>query len=79
NLYDSVKMAFEDKDVDTIFIMSDGEPTNGEVIDPHNIREYVEFCNKHRKVKINCISIGGNLEILEWLAADAGGKYVQMR
>ncbi|HEU4420868.1 MAG TPA: HEAT repeat domain-containing protein, partial [Planctomycetota bacterium] len=79
NLYDSVKMAFEDKDVDTIFIMSDGEPTNGEVIDPHTIREDVAFWNKHRKVKINCISIGGNLEILEWLALDAGGKYVQMR
>jgi len=79
NLYDSVKMAFDDKDVDTIFIMSDGEPTNGEVIDPYRIREDVAFWNKHRKVKINCISIGGNLEILEWLAADAGGKYVQMR
>jgi HEAT repeat protein len=79
NLYDSVKMAFEDKDVDTIFIMSDGEPTNGEVIDPYRIREDVAFWNKHRKVKINCISIGGNLEILEWIATDAGGKYVEMR
>ena len=79
NLYDSVKMAFEDKDVDTIFIMSDGEPTNGEVIDPYRIREDVAFWNKHRKVKINCIAIGGNLEILEWIATDAGGKYVEMR
>lgn len=79
NLYDSVKMAFEDKDVDTIFIMSDGEPTNGEVIDPHRIREDVAFWNKHRKLKINTIAIGGNLEILEWLAKDAGGTYVQMR
>ena len=79
NLYDTVKMAFEDKDVDTIFIMSDGEPTNGEVIDPYRIREDVAFWNKHRKVKINSIAIGGNLEILEWLAADAGGKYMQMR
>lgn len=79
NLYDSVKTAFEDKDVDTIFIMSDGEPTNGEVIDPHRIREDVAFWNKHRKVKINTIAIGGNLEVLEWLAKDAGGSYVQMR
>jgi hypothetical protein len=79
NLYDSVKLAFEDKDVDTIFIMSDGEPTNGEVIDPHRIREDVAFWNKYRKVKINSIAIGGNLEVLEWLAKDAGGTYVQMR
>jgi hypothetical protein len=79
NLYDSVKQAFEDKDVDTIFIMSDGEPTNGEVIDPHRIREDVAFWNKHRKIKINTIAIGGTLEVLEWLAKDAGGLYVQMR
>ncbi|MBL8752046.1 MAG: HEAT repeat domain-containing protein, partial [Planctomycetes bacterium] len=79
NLYDAVKQAFDDKDVDTIFIMSDGEPTNGEVIDPHRIREDVALWNKHRKIKISTIAIGGNLEILEWLAKDAGGTYVQMR
>lgn len=79
NLYDSVKIAFADPDVDTIFIMSDGEPTNGEVIDPHRIREDVAFWNKHRRVKINTVAIGGNLEVLEWLAKDADGKYVQMR
>jgi HEAT repeat protein len=79
NLYDSVKQAFADKDVDTIFIMSDGEPTNGEIIDPHRIREEVSFWNKHRKIKLHTIAIGGNLEVLEWLAKDSGGDYVQMR
>lgn len=79
NLYDSVKLAFADPDVDTVFIMSDGEPTNGEVIDPHRIREDVAFWNKHRKIKIHTIAIGGNLEVLEWLAKDSGGTYVQMR
>ncbi len=79
NLYDAVKQAFDDKDVDTIFIMSDGEPTSGEVIDPFRIREDVAFWNKHRKVMLHTIAIGGNLEVLEWLAKDAGGKYVQMR
>lgn len=79
NLYDAVKQAFDDRDVDTIFIMSDGEPTNGEIVDPFRIREEIAFWNKHRKVKINCIAIGGNLEVLEWLAKDSGGSYVQMR
>lgn len=79
NLYDTVKMAFTDPDVDTIFIMSDGEPTNGEVIDPFRIREDVAFWNQHRKIKINTIAIGGNLEVLEWLAKDSGGTYLQMR
>jgi len=59
--------------------MSDGEPTSGEVIDPYRIREDVAFWNQHRKIKIHTIAIGGNLEVLEWLAKDAGGTYVQMR
>lgn len=79
NLYDSVREAFNDKDVDTIFILSDGEPTVGDVIDPFRIREDVATWNKHRKIKINTIAIGGNLEVLEWLAQDAGGRYRQMR
>ena len=79
NLYDSIKMAFEDADVDTVFVLSDGEPTVGEVIDPHRIREDVAFWNEHRKIKINAIAIGGNLEVLEWIALDSGGTYKQMR
>ena len=79
NLYDSLKLAFADKDVDTIYVMSDGEPTNGEVIDPFRIREEVAFWNKHRKIKIHTVAIGSNLEVLEWLAADSGGKHVKMR
>jgi HEAT repeat protein len=79
NLYDSLKLAFDDKDVDTIMLLSDGEPTSGEVIDPHRIREDVAFWNKHRRVKIHTVAIGGNLEVLEWLSADSGGTHVRMR
>ncbi len=79
NLYDTLKLAFEDPDVDTIFVMSDGEPTAGEVIDPHRIREQVKFWNKHRRIKVNTIAIGGDLEVLEWLAEDSGGSHVRIR
>lgn len=79
NLYDSVKMAFENKDVDTIFIMSDGEPTAGEVIDPSKIRENVAHWNEHRHVKINTIAVGGTFEVLEWLALDSGGSHIRIR
>jgi hypothetical protein len=79
DLYDAVKQAFEDKEVDTIFIMSDGEPTNGEIIEPSRIREQIAFLNKHRHVKINTIAVGGTFEILEWLAQDAGGSHVRIR
>lgn len=79
NLYDSVKLAFSDQEVDTIFVMSDGEPTVGAEIDPFRIREDVAEWNKNRKVVIHTIAIGGNLEILEWIAKDSGGSYQHLR
>ena len=74
-----MRESFADPDVDTIFILSDGEPTAGDVLDPFRIREDVARWNRHRHIKLHTIAIGGNLEVLEWLAKDAGGTYRQMR
>ena len=79
NLYDSLEKAFADPDVDTIFVMSDGEPTVGQQIDPFRIREDVALWNQNRKVVIHTIAIGGSLEILEWIAKDSGGKHQHLR
>lgn len=79
NLYDAVKEAFKDPDVDTIYILSDGEPTVGAVTDPDKIREEVKYWNKHRKIEIHTIAIGGSLQVLEHIAKDSGGEYVTFR
>ncbi len=77
NLHGALALAFEDPDVDTIYVLSDGEPTVGEVIDPHAIRQEVAEWNEHRGVVIHCISVGGSLRVLEWIAEDTGGTYVK--
>ena len=77
NLYDAVKLAFEDKDVDTIFILSDGEPTQGEETDPTVIREHVKSWNEHRGIVINTIQVAGQFQVLDWLAEDSGGTHVK--
>jgi HEAT repeat protein len=77
NLYDAVKLAFEDKDVDTIIIMSDGEPTQGEETDPVVIREHVKAWNEHRGIVINTIQVAGQFQVLDWLAEDSGGTHVK--
>ncbi|MCB9918210.1 MAG: HEAT repeat domain-containing protein [Planctomycetes bacterium] len=79
NLYDAVKEAFDDPDVDTIYLLSDGEPTAGEVTDPAQIRDDVKRWNEHRKIVIHTVAVGGSLQILEHLALDSGGKYVTFR
>ncbi len=77
NLYDAVQLAFEDKDVDTIFIMSDGEPNQGKESDPVVIREHVKAWNEHRGIVINTIQVAGQFQILDWLAEDSGGTHVK--
>jgi hypothetical protein len=77
NLYGAIQAAFKDPDVDTIFIMSDGEPSVGDVIEPTVIRDHVKAWNEHRKIVLNTIAVGGQFAILEWLAQDSGGTHVK--
>jgi Mg-chelatase subunit ChlD len=78
NLYGSLEQAFEDPDVDTIMVLSDGEPSVGDIIDPGSIREAVQALNTNRNVRIHTIALGGTLQILEWLAEDSGGNFIQI-
>ncbi len=77
NLYGAIRSAFEDDQVDAIYILSDGEPSVGDVIDPQAIRADVTRWNEHRGIEINCIAVGGSLQVLEWIAEDNGGSYVK--
>lgn len=75
NLVGSLDAAFADPEVDTIFVLSDGEPTMGWTNHPLEIREHIRRLNANRGIQIHAVSIGSSLKILEWLAADSGGEY----
>ena len=75
NTYDALKEAFADPDVDTIFFLSDGEPTVGAETDPIVIREHVREWNAHRGILVHTVAIGGQHDVLKWLAEDSGGSY----
>lgn len=79
NLFGALRKAFEDPEVDTIFVLSDGEPSIGAITDPWGIRNEVATWNQDRGVVINAISVGGKYRILEWLALDSGGVHTQVR
>jgi hypothetical protein len=76
NLFGSLEFVFADPQVDTIFILSDGEPSVGTILDPRAIRSEVAKWNQNRDVKIHSISIGSSLQVLEWLSEDSGGTFV---
>ncbi len=77
NVFAALEEAFRDPEVDSIFVLSDGEPSVGAERDAWRIREIVAQWNENRGVVVHTIAVGGNLQILEWLAEDSGGKYVK--
>jgi HEAT repeat protein len=77
NLFGGLAQALEDPDVDAIYLVSDGEPSVGQLVDPVAIREEIAAQNAKRGVEIHCIAIGEPLDILQWIAEDAGGSYVR--
>lgn len=76
NVYDGLKTAFDDPQIDTIVVLSDGEPTEGQVIDITAIRDLVRDWNEHRGVVIHTVQIGATFDLLRWLAEDHDGETV---
>ncbi|QDU83604.1 HEAT repeat protein [Planctomycetes bacterium Pla163] len=75
NVYDAILAAYLEPSVDTIYLLTDGFPTDGAITDPHEIRERVRHWNATRHVVVHTISLGRYSELLEGLAADSGGTY----
>ena len=76
NIYAALRAAFEDDNIDTIYLVSDGDPTIGEVTDVEDLRAEVKRWNSTRNIVIHTIAIGQPHQLLRDLADDHHGKYV---
>jgi hypothetical protein len=74
-IFDALARAFEDKSVDTIYFLSDGDPSAGAIVDPTLIRSEIARWNSARHVTIHCIAVGQDHALLRGLAEDSGGTY----
>lgn len=79
NIFDALELAFRDGEVDTIYLLTDGEPTAGRFTATQDIVDEVRRWNRERQIVIHTISIGTNTELLRRLAADSGGVYKFVR
>lgn len=79
NIFDALETAFHDTTVDTIYLLTDGEPTVGRLVNPDEICEEVERWNTKRQIVIHAISIGTNSSLLRRLAEGSGGVYKFVR
>ena len=77
NLYDGLELALKHRDVDTIFLLSDGAPGSGKFTATADILREVGRLNQTRRIAIHCVSVGTESDLLKKLAAANGGRYVR--
>jgi HEAT repeat protein len=66
-------------ELDTIFFLSDGRPTVGDLVDPDDILREVKRANDLRKVVIHTIALGEfQKEFMRRLAVENGGVFVDL-
>ncbi len=65
---------------DTLYVISDGAPTAGAVVDKDEIRRRVRETNNLRRIAIHCITFGAqnDTEFLKALANENGGRHIHV-
>ncbi|MBN1420406.1 MAG: HEAT repeat domain-containing protein [Planctomycetes bacterium] len=79
NVYDTIVRAMSDREVDTIYFLSDGAPTAGTILDPKEIQRRIRELNRLKRIRIH--TIGFHLkpneeELMRGLAEDNDGIFV---
>lgn len=76
NALAAIKKAFTVKGVDTIFFLSDGQPSDAS---PDQILKEVDKINKGKKITIHSIGLGDDKDekFMKALAENNGGKYIE--
>lgn len=74
-----LERAFADPEVDTIFLLTDGQPSAGRIVEPQALAKEVRAWNLGRGVRIHTIALGGDSKFLEQLAAESGGQHAVAR
>lgn len=76
NLYDALCEALSDEEVDTVYLLSDGEPTVGKVLDTQKILDEVLKKNRLMQIRIHTVAIGGAVvSFMKALAEGTGGTF----
>lgn len=79
NIHDALELAFADGSVDTIYLLSDGDPTAGKIVDANELADAVRRWNYQRQIVVHCVAVGANSPLLQRLAQESGGQYVLAR
>jgi hypothetical protein len=76
-LFDALEAALTQPGVETIFLLSDGEPSGGRFVATADILREARRLNETPRATIHCIAVGRHSTLLEQLARAHGGRYVK--
>lgn len=79
NIFDALERAFMDLGTDTIYLLTDGQPTAGAITNVEELADEIRTWNYRRQVLIHCISIGEDSPLLKRISKESGGSYVFVR
>jgi hypothetical protein len=77
NLEGVLSAALEQQEADTIFLLSDGDPSVGAILDPLELARHVLQRNRTQRLRIHGVSVGQESVLLRELAKATGGEYVE--
>ena len=83
NFYDALGQAFEDDEVDTLYVLSEGAPNEGVYFNKTEILDRVVQLNRYRKLVLHCVEIGEQADktwtgFFKDLVDRTGGVHVQL-
>jgi Mg-chelatase subunit ChlD len=65
---------------DTLFLLSDGNPSTGKIEDIQELRDEVLAWNLGRSIRIHCVNVGdADARLLRALASSSGGTYLDLK
>ncbi|MFT7670764.1 MAG: HEAT repeat protein [Planctomycetota bacterium] len=77
-IYDGLTLALRDEDVEAIYLLTDGTPTEGLVVDMDEIVDRIGLMTAGRDVRIHGVAIGSRSTLLKQLAKNSGGNYLEI-
>ena len=66
---------------DTVYVLSDGAPSWGDVTDKDEIRRLVRETNRLKRLTIHCVTFGdkNDTDFLRLLAEENGGRHIHVQ
>jgi len=76
-LWEGMEQALEEREVEAIYLLSDGEASGGKFSRDSDILREVAKRNRYRRAIIHVVAVGYDSSLLQKLASKNGGRYVK--